>query len=46
MISWDNRELEENGIKEIDTIEFLLIACDYEDLFGGDLVKESVVLKP
>ena len=45
-MSWSDTEFEENGITDVETIEFTLRAYDEDDWFGDDLVNESVTLNP
>ncbi len=45
-ISWFKTSLTENNITEIETIEFVLRAYDEDNLFGDDLVNETVTLNP
>ena len=45
-ISWSDDNLEENGISEVENIEFIFSASDNEDWTADDLVNEKVVLNP
>ncbi|MCD8190466.1 MAG: hypothetical protein LUD78_09665 [Clostridiales bacterium] len=45
-MSWYEDELEENGISEVEAIEFQLTAYDNEDWAGDYFVDETVTLNP
>ncbi|MCR5796258.1 MAG: hypothetical protein K6G61_13035 [Solobacterium sp.] len=45
-ISWSDTTLEENGITDIEEIEFNLHVYDYDDLMGGDIFNEKITLNP
>lgn len=43
-ISWSDTSLEDAGITEIESVEFILKAIDYDDWFSDDLVNQPVTL--
>ncbi len=45
-ISWPNMDLEENGIMDVETIEFILRAYPEDDWMAEDLANESITLDP
>lgn len=45
-MSFSETEFEENGITEVEVIEFILKAYDYNDPFADDLAEESITLNP
>lgn len=45
-VSWSDETFEENGISEVETIEFLLRAYDSDDWTAEDLVNEAITLNP
>ncbi len=45
-ISWSDTTLDENGITQIETIEFTLRVYDNDDWMADDFVNEIVTLKP
>ncbi len=45
-ISWSDSTLEEQGITDIEEIEFLLRVYDYNDYSAADLVNQIVILNP
>ncbi len=45
-ITWMSESLEENGITEVETIEFLLRVYQEEDWFAEDFAKEFITLNP
>ena len=45
-MSWSDTTFEENGITEVEEIEFLLKAYDANDFMADHLVNESVTLNP
>ncbi|MCD8189203.1 MAG: hypothetical protein LUD78_03115, partial [Clostridiales bacterium] len=45
-MSWYEDDLEENGISEIEEIEFQLTAYDNKDWTGDYFVDETVTLNP
>lgn len=45
-MSWSDSSLEEQGITEIEEIEFTLRVYDANDFMGNDLVNQIVVLNP
>lgn len=45
-ISWDNTDLEENEITEVEEIEFMLKAYDWDDSMSDDFVNEKITLNP
>ena len=45
-VSWSDSSLEENGITDVQEIELLLRAYDYEDWTAGDYINERFVINP
>ncbi len=45
-ITWSDTTLEENGITEVEEIEMLFKAYDYENLTGDDFANQVITLKP
>lgn len=45
-MSWSNNTLEENGITDIETIEFKIRAYDIDNWAGDDFVNEIITLNP
>lgn len=45
-MSWSDTTLEESGITEIEEIEFLFRAYDYNDWMADDLTNETIILNP
>ncbi len=45
-VSWTDSALEENGISEVEEIEFSLIVHDYDDYMADPVVSQTVTLKP
>ena len=45
-MSWLDSTLEENGIDDVEEIEFTLRAYDMNDWFAGDLANENIILNP
>lgn len=45
-ITWYDTTLEENGITEIEEIEFTFRAYDYEDWLADDFTNETITLNP
>lgn len=45
-ISWYESTLEENGIKTVENIEFVLKARNYKDLFAEDFANQIISLTP
>lgn len=45
-ISWFDSTLEENGITDVEEIEFTLRAYNYDNWFADDLVNEVIKLQP
>lgn len=45
-MSWSDSTLEENGITNVETIEFKLRAYDADDWSASDLVNEVITLNP
>ena len=45
-MSWSDSTLEENGISDIEEIEFLLRAYDDDDWSVDDFVNERIILHP
>ena len=45
-ISWSHRSLEESGITEVEEIEFLFRAYDYNDWTADDFTNETITLHP
>ncbi len=43
---WSDSKLEENGIEEIDEIEFTLRIYDVNHILDGDVYKEMITLNP
>ncbi len=45
-ITWSDTTFEENGITEVEEIEFSLRAYDYNDWFADDFTNETITLNP
>lgn len=45
-MSWFDTEFEDNGITEVEEIEFQLRVYDDEDWMADSFVEEAIVLKP
>lgn len=45
-ISWSDATFEENGITDVETIEFILRVYDYNDWSADDFVNELITLNP
>lgn len=45
-MSWSDSTLQENGITEVEEIEFLLKAYDSDNWFGDGFANETITLKP
>lgn len=45
-ISWYEETFEENGIKDVEKIKFLMRAYDVDDILADDLISEKVEIKP
>ena len=45
-MAWSDTTLEENGITEVETIEFKLRAYDEDNWFDGDFANETITLNP
>lgn len=45
-ISWLDTTFEDNGITDVETIEFTFKAHDIDNLFDDDFVNETITLKP
>lgn len=45
-MSWSDTTLDECGITDVEEIEFLFRAHDYEDWMADDLANESIILNP
>ena len=45
-MSWSDSALEENNITEIEEIELLFRAYDYNNIMGDDFVNETILLHP
>ncbi|MGN0686870.1 MAG: hypothetical protein ACI4KA_02040 [Oscillospiraceae bacterium] len=45
-LTWSDSDFEENGITEVETIEFKLRAHDNDDWFADDFANETITLNP
>lgn len=45
-MTWSDTTFEENGITDVETIEFKLRAYDEDNWFGDDLANEAITLNP
>ncbi|MCC8103598.1 MAG: hypothetical protein LIP11_15535, partial [Clostridiales bacterium] len=45
-MSWDFDDFEENGIEDVEEIEFVIRVYDYDDWSADDILNEIVTINP